>query len=219
MRLLDKYESINNELFLLTSNKVHNENLSLDSQNRLNGILEVELPYLKTEFFLLSEDLDADNEVAGKPSEVKETTNKLIELGSKLNNLLVLKDDYTDLAALELATKINEEDISILHDNLNTDLLLLKIKYGNLLENYQNEFAQDLKSLSNIILITGILGILFGITLAILVISSISKPIQAINKGALMVSNGDYEVGIHLKGKDEPASLGASFNNDLFFKE
>jgi len=212
LRILDKYESINNELFLLTSNKVYNKNLPLSSQNRLNGILEVELPYLKTELFLLSENLEKDDEITQKSPEIIESTNKLIEYGSKLNSLLVLKDDYSNPVSIELATKIVEEDISNLHDKLNTDLLLLKIKYGNLLEEYQNEFSQNLKSLSNIILITGILGILFGIILAILVIRSISKPIQALNNGALRVSSGDYEVGIHLKGKDELASLGDSFN-------
>jgi len=212
LRILDKYESINNELFLLTSNKVYNKNLPLSSQNRLNGILEVELPYLKTELFLLSENLEKDDEITQKSPEIIESTNKLIEYGSKLNSLLVLKDDYSNPVSVELATKIVEEDISNLHDKLNTDLLLLKIKYGNLLEEYQNEFSQNLKSLSNIILITGILGILFGIILAILVIRSISKPIQALNNGALRVSSGDYEVGIHLKGKDELASLGDSFN-------
>ena len=58
IRILNKYESINNELFLLTSNKVYNKNLPLDSQNRLNGILEVELPYLQYELLQLSKKIN-----------------------------------------------------------------------------------------------------------------------------------------------------------------
>ncbi len=212
LRILDKFESINNELFLLTSNKVYNSNLPLDSQNRLNGILEVELPYLKTELFLLSENLEKNDEIALKSPEIIELTNELIELGNNINTLLILKDDYTDSAKMQTAITLVEEDISRKHDQLNTSLLLLKINYGNLLEDYQNEFSQNLKSLSNIILITGILGILFGIAVAYLVIRSISKPISTLNTAALRVSSGDYDAGIILKGKDELASLGASFN-------
>ncbi|WP_010232100.1 ATP-binding protein [Gillisia marina] len=198
--------------FLLTSNKVYNSNLPLDSQNRLNGILEVELPYLKTELFLLSENLEENDEIALKSPEIIELTNELIELGNNINTLLILKDDYTDSAKMQTAVTLVDEDISRKHEQLNTSLLLLKINYGNLLEDYQNEVAQNLKSLSNIILITGILGILFGIAIAYLVIKSISKPINALNTAALRVSSGDYDAGITLDGKDELASLGASFN-------
>ncbi len=212
LRILDKYESINNELFLLTSNKVYNNNLPLNSQNRLNGILEVELPYLKTELFILSENLAANDQIVLKYPEIIEFTNNLILLGNRINTLLITKDDYLDSNKMQVALGIVEEDISKIHSQLNTSLLLLKINYGNLLEDYQNEFTQNLKSLSNIILITGIIGILFGIVVAYLVIRSISKPIGDLNSAALRVSRGDYATDINLKGRDELATLGNSFN-------
>ncbi len=212
LRILDKFESINNEVFLLTSNKVYNINLHLDSQNRLNGILDVELPYLKTELFLISENLAEDDDIVLKSPEIIELTNELIILGAKLNNLLITKDDYSNSDKMNVAIAIIEEDITKIHAQLKTSLLLLKIKYGNLLEDYQNEFSENLKSLSNIILITGLLGILFGIAVAVVVIRSISKPIQTLNKAALRVSRGDYDADIYLKGKDELATLGDSFN-------
>ncbi len=80
LRVLDKYESINNELFLLASNKVYNSNLPISSQNRLNGILEVELPYLKTELLILSENLAADEQIVSKSPEIIKITNNLILL-------------------------------------------------------------------------------------------------------------------------------------------
>lgn len=212
LRVLDKYESINNELFLLTSNKVYNSNLPINSQNRLNGILEVELPYLKTELFLLAENLTRDEQIVVKSPEIISFTNDLILLGNRINTLLITKEDYLDNEKMKVAVSLVEEDISTIHDQLNTSLLLLKINYGNKLEDYQNEFAQDLKGLSNIILITGILGILFGIAVAYLVIKSISKPISELNSAALRVSSGDYTADINLNGKDELATLGHSFN-------
>lgn len=210
--ILDKYKSINNELFLLTSNKVYNNDLPLNSQNRLNGILDVELPYLKSELFLLSEMFEENEEIVRKAPEIIEITNKLIVLGTRLNELLITKDDYQNVQTMKVAIALVEEDITTFNEQLNTSLLLLKISYGNLLESYQKEFAQDLKSLSNIILITGILGILFGIAVAYLVIQSITKPIGILNTAALKVSNGDYNTGINLEGRDELASLGDSFN-------
>ncbi|WP_051119569.1 sensor histidine kinase [Gillisia sp. CAL575] len=212
LRILDKFESVNNEFYLLTSNKVYNSNLPLDSQNRLNGILEVEFPYLKTELFHLSENLDKQDEITLKSPEILKLTNELIDLGNQINNLLIIKDNYSDSAKMKVAISLVEEDISAAHANLNTNILILKINYGNLLEDYQNEFAQNLKSLSNIILITGVLGILFGILVAFLVIRSISKPIRALNSAALRVSSGDYDTDIILSGEDELASLGESFN-------
>jgi PAS domain S-box-containing protein len=212
LRILGTYESINNEVFLLTSNKVYNNKLPINSQNRLNGILEVELPYLITELSILSEALAADDQIVIKSPEIIEYTNNLITLGNRINALLITRDDYLDSDKMALAIKIVEEDISNIHSRLNTSLLLLKINYNNLLEDYQNEFAQNLKALSNIILITGIIGILFGIAVAYLVIRSISKPIGDLNSAALRVSRGDFAADINLKGKDELASLGDSFN-------
>ncbi|HSM62861.1 MAG TPA: PAS domain S-box protein, partial [Gillisia sp.] len=210
--ILDKYESINKELFLLSSNKVYNNNLPLNSQNRLKGILEVELPYLKSELFLLAQKFEDNEEIALKSPAIIEETKKMISLGNKLTGILITKDDYLDSNNMDEAIALVENDISKTHAELNNKLLTLKISYGGLLETYQKDFAQDLKSLSNIILITGILGILFGIAVAILVIRSISKPIEILNTAALRVSRGDYETDIKLKGKDELASLGDSFN-------
>lgn len=212
LAILDKYESINKELFLLTSNKVYNNNLPLNSQNRLKGILEVELPYLKSELFLLAQKFEDNEEIALKSPAIIEETKKMISLGNKLTGILITKDDYLDSNNMDEAIALVENDISKTHAELNNKLLTLKISYGGLLETYQKDFAQDLKSLSNIILITGILGILFGIAVAILVIRSISKPIEILNNAALRVSHGDYETDIKLKGKDELASLGDSFN-------
>ncbi len=85
---------------------------------------------------------------------------------------------------------------------MESELLELKFNYANRLEDYQNEFAQDLKSLSNIILLTGLVGILFGIAVAFLVIRSISNPIRKLKIAALKVSGGDYQTSTDLKGKD-----------------
>lgn len=212
LRILDKYESINNEFFLLTSNKVYNRNLPLHSQNRLNGILEVEFPYLKTELFHLTENLGEHDDISIKSPEILILTDELIALGYKINELLILRSDYADNAKLQTAIALVEDDIATINAQLNTNLLMLKINFGNLLEDYQNDFAESLKSLSNIILITGILGILFGIAVAYLVIRSISRPISALNTAALRVSSGDYDADVTLDGKDELASLGESFN-------
>ncbi len=212
LRILDSYESINNEFYLLTSNKVYNNNLSLNGQNRLSGILEVELPYLESELLLLANNIDNTDDISVKAPQIIKLTNDLIELGTMLNDLLVTKDDYDNPRKLEVATNLVEVSVANIHNLLKSNLLELKMNYSDRLESYQNEFAQDLKSLSNIILFTGLVGILFGIAVAFLVIRSISNPIQKLNNAAIKVSHGDYQSSIDLKGKDELASLGDSFN-------
>ena len=212
LRILDDYESINNEFFLLTSNKVYNHNLSLNGQNRLNGILEVELPYLKSELQLLSNNIDNTEDISIKAPQIIKLTNDLIQLGNMLNDLLVTKDDYNNPRKLEVATNLVEVSVANIHNVLRSNLLELKMNYSDRLESYQNEFAQDLKFLSNIILFTGLGGILLGLTIAFLVIRSITTPIRKLNNAALKVSGGDYQSSIDLKGKDELASLGDSFN-------
>lgn len=212
IRILNKYESINNELFLLTSNKVYNKNLPLDSQNRLNGILEVELPYLQYELLQLSKKINNREDFTLKTPKIIKLTNDLIELGDKLNALLITKEDYNNPKKLVIATSLVEVSLTDIHNILESELLELKFNYANRLEDYQNEFAQDLKSLSNIILLTGLVGILFGIAVAFLVIRSISNPIRKLKIAALKVSGGDYQTSTDLKGKDELASLGESFN-------
>ena len=212
LRILDSYESINNEFYLLTSNKVYNHNLSLNGKNRLSGILEVELPYLKSELLLLANHTDNTDDISVKAPQIIKLTNELIELGNMLNDLLVTKDDYANPRKLEVATNLVEVSVANIHNVLKSNLLELKMNYSDKLESYQNEFAQDLKSLSNIILFTGLGGILFGIAVAFLVIRSISNPIRKLNIAAIKVSHGDFQSSINLEGKDELASLGDSFN-------
>jgi len=128
LRILDKFESVNNEFFLLASNKVYNSNLPLQNQNRLNGILEVEFPYLKTELLLLSKKSQEKDQLALKAPEILSLTDESIRLGNKLNTLLILKDDYSESENLKTATAIVENDISATHAKLNTNLVILKIQ-------------------------------------------------------------------------------------------
>ncbi|MCF4101661.1 ATP-binding protein [Gillisia sp. M10.2A] len=210
--LLDQYKAINKELFLLTSNKVYNINSSLSSQNRLKGIIEVELPYLKSELAFLTRKLEKNEEIVLQSPEIIDLTNEIILLGEKLDNILITKEDYQNPVKLQQAYHIIENDFSRAHSALNLILEGLDLQYSHVLEEFQDKFSQDLTQMSNIILITGIIGILIGLSIAFLVIQSISKPLVALNNAALAVSKGNYDNVISIEGKGELATLGKSFN-------
>lgn len=211
-KTLENYEAINRELFLLISTKTFNSTTSFEEQNRLNGILDVELPYLKSEIALLQESTSNSPEELASINNIIQISDGLIEKADRINILLFTKEDYKSASKMAEAKAIYDEHIPGFNGDLSREIVKLLIHYNDLLENYQNEFAQDLKWLSNVILITGILGVLFGLLVAFQVIRSISKPIQQLKDAALEIGLGNYEVSVNIDSKDEMARLATSFN-------
>ncbi|WP_341226987.1 ATP-binding protein [uncultured Arcticibacterium sp.] len=212
MKTLEKYEATNRELFLLISTKTFNRSTSFEEQNRLNGILDVELPFLKSEIALLKGGSDISPLQLASINSIIQISDGLISKAKRINGLFLTKEDYKNASKMAQAKAIYDKDIPSYYADLSTEIVKLLIHYNELLESYQNQFTEDLKWLSNIILITGVLGVLFGLLVAFQVIRSISKPIERLKEAAQEISTGNYEVAINIDSKDEIARLATSFN-------
>jgi methyl-accepting chemotaxis protein len=212
MNTLAKYEAINREVFLLIVSKTYTQKVSFKNQNRINGILEVEFPYLKNEIFLLKENLKPNDPKIQKIQDIISYTNEMILLIEKLNNMLVSSNDFSNTTKMKLVNSILDNDITKYNSSLHNQLKSLQLNYNGLLEEYQNEFSSGLKSISDIILITGILGVLLGFAISFKMISYISKPISQLRRAAFEISKGNYGNEIIIKGKDEFFKLSKSFN-------
>ncbi|MDB4297447.1 PAS domain S-box protein [Flavobacteriaceae bacterium] len=212
MRTLDKYESINRELYLLVSNKVNNTFISVDEKNRINGIIEIELPNLKGEIHFLQEKQLSHNLKVKSIGGVINRTDKLIKLVKKINRLLGSKEDYNNPIKRQLSVSVFNGELSSNYLSLQSELEGLKVSYTTLFEDYQKEISERLKSLSNVILITGVLGVLIAISISYRIIRSITKPISQLKRAAYKVSTGNYDVKLDIEGQDELSLLAISFN-------
>lgn len=212
MKAIEKYDGINRELFLLISSKTFNSTIGFKEKNRLNGILDVELPYLKSEiYYLQGKQSTTEVQVSGI-KKIIELSDLLITQAKEINRLLITNEDYGDPSKFNVAKSIFEDDITDYYTALNTEIISLDLYYNELLENYQNEFAESLNWSSNFILISGILGVLVGLLFSYQVILSISKPIERLKEAAHQISDGNYETLVNVEGKDEIAELASSFN-------
>ncbi|MBJ7881828.1 sensor histidine kinase [Gelidibacter salicanalis] len=210
INVINHYESIHKELNLLTSNRVNGDN-KISSINRLNGIVEVELTYIEEELAVLKKELPEKSVDRLLLEKLIIDTEKLISTTIRLNNLLNNKKEY--ISNLELARTIHDNTILKLNSSIDKGIDHLNLNYKRAFEAYSIELANNLKSVSKIILITGISGILLALIVSVQIIYSISAPIYNLKKAALKMSRGHLDERIHIKGNNELAELGNSFNN------
>ena len=210
INILTKYESINKELNLLTKNRVKGD-VKTSTINRFKGIVEVELPHIKRELLLLKEDLPKISIDKSFIEKIITDTAYLINSSNNLNNLLVNKnEDQTNIA---FAEDIWDNEIQGLYLALDISIRQLHLNYSRSYETYNIELTDSLKAVSQIILITGIIGILLGVIITIHITSTISAPISRLKNAVLMISKGRLDEQIQITGKNELAELGNSFNN------
>ncbi len=210
INVLANYESINKELNLLISNRINGAD-EVDTKNRINGIIEVELTYLKTELFLFKEDLPQEDTSKSLIEKIIMNTDSLISSSKSVNTLLNSSINYQ--SNLKIANDIWENKIRVLYLTINREVGQLSLKYNRSSKRYNIELSNSLNEISKIILITGILGIILGLIITFQVIHSVSEPITKLKNAAFRISQGELNEQIHIKGKNELAELGNSFND------
>lgn len=210
INVLNQYKAVNKELSLLTSNRINGDNKT-SNYNELRGIVEVELTYIQTELILLKENLPEKSENIPLMESLISDTKKLISSATVFNNLLTHKKEFE--ANYEQARSIYVDEISRLNTAIDININYLNLNYKRVFDAYNSELSNNLKSVSKIILITGILGIVLAIIITIQITYSISDPIYKLKKAALKMSKGNLNERIFIKGNNELADLGNSFNN------
>lgn len=212
IQVLNKFEAINKEAFLLINGKVYNEELSQRANNRLSGILEVEYPYLMAELVPVGRYLENEKLHRKEVDFVIASTDSISKYSHQILRLLRSKEDYKDTLIKRKSREIVETKISIHYAQVNSSLMRLEIFYKRILGNYQEEFADKLSSLSSIILVTGLIGIICALLISVQVIRSITRPIERLQSGAKQLGAGDYGTEIIWEGRDELSDLVSSFN-------
>lgn len=213
MKVLEKYETINREFFLLSSAKVYNQDeLNTKDQNRLKGIIEVEYPYLKAKINTFKNQFESSEMSSSNIIQIIASTEGLVKHMTKFDTLLVTKEDYLNPEKGSFSKALFENEFTKDYYELIYSLEQLKFDYNKHFEDYQDEFTRKLNTLSEVILWTGIVGVLLGFLITLRVVKSISKPIIGLRNAAIRVSGGNLETTVEIKGNDELASLGKSFN-------
>ena len=188
INVLNQYKAVNKELSLLTSNRINGDNKT-SNYNELRGIVEVELTYIQTELILLKENLPEKSENIPLMESLISDTKKLISSATVFNNLLTHKKEFE--ANYEQARSIYVDEISRLNTAIDININYLNLNYKRVFDAYNSELSNNLKSVSKIILITGILGIVLAIIITIQITYSISDPIYKLKKAALKMSKGN----------------------------
>jgi len=211
VRMLDKFQAVNKELILLALNKV-NAPSEISHVNRMKVLTEVELPHYIMEVFHLQEILMPSDPKVLLSKDIISHTHETIEIVKEINILLLTNKDYQDSSKVNSASeKVNNSlaQHSFLLDN---GINGLQLAYNSEFEKQQAQLSNRLNSFYNIILITGMVGILIGLIIAFQTIKAITSPIEALEASALRISVGDYDTKIDVKGKSELDILGNSFN-------
>lgn len=184
--ILNHYETINRELDILISSRVKGDN-KFSTTNRIKGIVEVELSYIETELSKLKEKL-SNNDPNGliletlitNTQDLKNTTVRFKSLLNKENT-----------ESVETASSLYSGEFSTLHSTIDKRIALLILNYNRAYETFSNDLAHNLKSVSKIILFTGIFGIIQALIITFQITYSISRPIYKLKKAALKMSRGN----------------------------
>ena len=211
LSMLNKFQAINKELGLLVTGKVSG-GLSERNQNRMKGILEVEIPYYKTEIYLLQDGLAPQDPKVALCADAVSRANTIILLCKNINRLLVTNDDHLNPSKQAEVNEIIDDQLTDELFQLHNDIEALRLMSTKEFDQFQRELSEDLSLVSWIILITGLLGVLFGCWLAILTIQGIVTPLKELNASALQVTEGNYQTRVPAKRKDELGILGRNFN-------
>ncbi|WP_339710370.1 ATP-binding protein [uncultured Kriegella sp.] len=211
LTLLNEYQEVNRELLLLTINKILRQT---DEQynNRIKAITEVELPHFKTKVNLLKQALSRNDRKIQIANNLVVLTDSSINIVKYINNLLMTRADYDNPQTVaDVAQKANL-DLSDLSQQIDQNIALLHKEYSINFDEHQATLSKELENLSGIIFFLGLLGIVIGISISSGTINSIVRPIQILQVSARKISSGNYDIAVPIRGKDELASLGESFN-------
>lgn len=208
--ILNKYKPINKELYLLTSSRI-NGDAEISSINRLKGIIEVELSYIKKELRKLQYALPGESGDRQVLENIITDTERLKAKTSRANRLLIENKERGEVINNELS--ILKYEIEKLNTSIDRNIDYLNLQYKRASAKYNNELSNSLEAVSNFILITGIFGIILAIIITIQVTYSISEPIKKMKNAAFKMSEGNLDERVSIKGSNELADLGKSFNS------
>lgn len=211
VKLCNDIKMNNKDLFLLVSNKVADSKNDATS-NRINKIIEDELPYHISHLKLLKQNLQPADTRNRNIDAIADYSSKSIVLIEKINTLLLTSKDYKDEIKLNKATDILNNSLSQLLTEVDNRVSLLQIKYNKELEDNFYELSSALLRNSRVFLLTSLIFICFGLFITYRNINAIVKPINTLLDSVKRIQEGNYDHRVSIKGIDEFSLLGTAFN-------
>lgn len=208
VKTIDRFKVINRELNLLAISQLYHQ----ENNNRVTGILDVELPNLKKEIFLLQEDLPVDNPIVEQAISVITITDKIIKLNKKVAAILSKSYFNKNVDKEELLKQIVEVELADLSFQLEAKLGNFQVYFEKQFDTQQKELNSDLNLFSTIILLTGGIGIVIGIVITVQVVNSISTPINSLLVAVEDFGQGKFNSSLNIASNDEIGELGNAFN-------
>lgn len=203
LRHLDR---VNNELRVLLPHRIHNPSrLVLSEASRLQGILEVEMPFLRTS--------------TGKP-EFRRIENRANIEGEGLTDLVELEleiaarimDGASLQTNLELLDSLENEhgDVSS-RIRIRTRSLLYEME--NRSDDYRKALSANLDKLKERAIYIGIIGSFIALALAVQTVRGLNKQVRALQEGIDSVSSGKLDTKLDSSGRNELSDLARFFND------
>jgi light-regulated signal transduction histidine kinase (bacteriophytochrome) len=210
LKYLNKLESLNTELLLLTKYKLK-VNANIEASNRIKSIIEVDYPNIKTEFFLLSSRISNGDEKKILFTQLSHQIEESIRIIKHFNLLLIYSNNIQDLTKLKRAEKLVKNDLTRVSFNIKNKIFELIDRYNSTYLKERTTLINQLNFASIVSLVSGIIAIFFAMFIGYRLIRSIVFPIQKLHVAANKISTGDY-IQVNIKGNNELTSLGKSFN-------
>ncbi|MEO9893975.1 ATP-binding protein [Aurantibacter sp.] len=211
IEILDAYRSYNNELYLISLNKISTAK-SDKLTNRMKIITEVELPHLNKMAFDLVATFHTDNPEFSAFSKIIGITDNAIINVKDMFIILQTKNDYAKIEKLTVSSSLLRDKIALQFNEIDHLVSALQFDFNQENKIKRAELSKQLVNLNKIIILSGTVAILISLLVAYRTIRSIVNPIKILQEGAKRISEGDYNYRVALNGKDELNELGDTFN-------
>ncbi|MGK0238848.1 MAG: signal transduction histidine kinase/DNA-binding response OmpR family regulator [Candidatus Pelagisphaera sp.] len=213
MKLLSHVMNASNEMRLLLAVGLHDpQGLKSEETSRVKGLVEVELPYLKSSLPKLIRTGLKDSDSTERLWELGQLIDREIQIASDIVDSLSLPANYTDGQRLIGQRRAFEDEIESVADNveiITSDFLFGLDKRS---VNYQKALSSDLDRISALVLYVGILGAIVAFILVARTVSNISSQIRSLQIGTQQIESGGLDGQIEVRGSNELSSLAQFFN-------
>ncbi|MDE0766806.1 MAG: response regulator [Opitutaceae bacterium] len=210
MTLLGQVKQTSSELRLLLKVGMHDVSaLDLEDISRLKGLVEVELPYLRSSLQEHTRAKALERDIEFEIKELVSLTDKQIEITSGVLLVMVASDgvvDKKDMLAHEVDVDAVAERIDIVASGLLYDL-------DKQSSGYLKALADDLDKISSLVLYVGLFGGIVAIVFVVRTMSLIGTQIRSLQAGTESIKAGYLDTPLAVKGRNELSGLAEFFNH------
>jgi signal transduction histidine kinase len=212
IRTLDKFQAANKELELLLDKQI-NGSTDQEITNRVLQIIEVEIPYYNSDLNTKLLALEPSDFKSYSLEKINQLTLSIISEIDRLNIILKSNPLRNDNEVTQKLKLDSEEKVKKLFFELNNNINVVDREYSNEFLLSQNQLSEALTNTSQIIGVSGIIGLVISLIISFQTLRTIVKPIKALERSTQEISKGNYDLRVPVKGNNELTQLAKSFNS------